>query len=146
MPEYLDDRPPTAFWFISGVALIWNLIGFVFYLNQVTTTPEQLARAFSPEQVAFMQDIPKWATSAFALAVTTGVLGSLSLLVRKAWAVPLFVISLVAVVVMEINNFVLNDTVAMFGKAVVLIQSAIVIGGILLILFSRYAKGRHWLR
>ena len=146
MPEYLNGRPPMSFWFISGVALIWNLVGFLVYLMQVSATPEQLAQAYTPEQVEFMQAMPKWATAAFALAVTTGVLGSLSLLFRKSWAVPLFVISLLAVLVMEINNFVLNNTVAMFGRTVVYIQSSIVIGAILLVLFSRLAKSKHWLR
>lgn len=146
MPEYLNGKPPMTFWFVSGAALIWNLFGFLVYLMQVSATPEQLAQAYTPEQVEFMQSVPKWATSAFALAVTTGVLGALSLLFRKAWAVQLFVISLLAVLVMEVNNFVLNDTIAMFGNAVILIQSAIVIGGILLLLFSRYAKRKHWLK
>jgi len=146
MPEYLNDRPPVSFWFISGAALIWNLFGFYAYLDQVTATPEKLAAAFSPEQIAILQSMPKWATSAFALAVTTGVLGCLSLLLCKAWAVPLFVISLFAVLVEDVNSFLLNDTVAVFGTIPVIIQAAVLIIAIALIFYSRHAKIRHWLR
>ncbi len=146
MPEFLDDRPPMSFWFIGGAALIWNLFGFFVYLMQVSATPEQLAQAYTPEQVAFMQSVPKWATSAFALAVTTGVLACLSLLFRKAWAVPLFVISLIAVIVQNVNSFLLNDVIAVFGTTPAIIQAAVLIIGIALVLYSRYAKGRRWLR
>ncbi|MGA8204176.1 MAG: hypothetical protein WB812_06615 [Woeseiaceae bacterium] len=146
MTEFLDDRPPMSFWFVSGVALIWNLLGFYAYLDQVTASPEKLANAFSPEQIAILQSMPKWATSAFAIAVTTGVLGSLCLLFRKAWAVPLFVISLIAVLIEDVNSFVLNDMLAVFGRIPAIIQAAVLVIGIALILYSRYAKGRRWLR
>jgi hypothetical protein len=146
MPEYLNDKPPMSFWFISGAALIWNLFGFLVYLNQVSATPEQLAQAYTPEQIEFMQAIPKWATSVFALAVTTGVLGCLALFFRKAWAVSLFVISLIAVLIQDVNSFLLNDVIALFGTTPAVIQAAVVIIGIALILYSRYAKIRHWLK
>jgi hypothetical protein len=146
MPEYLNGRPPMSFWFVSGAALIWNLFGFFVYLMQVSATPEQLAQAYTPEQVQFMQSVPKWATSVFALAVTTGVLGCLALLFRKAWAVPLFVISLIAVIVQDVNSFVLNDVISLFGTTPAIIQAAVLSIGIALIFYSRYAKVRHWLR
>ena len=145
MPEYLNGKPPMSFWFVSGAALIWNLFGFLVYLMQVSATPEQLAQAYTPEQVEFMQAVPKWATSAFALAVTTGVLGCLSLLFRKAWAVPLFVISLLAVLVEDVNSFVLNDVIAVFGTTPAIIQATVLIIAVALIFYSRYAKGRRWL-
>ena len=75
MTGQLNARPTMLFWFISGAALIWNLFGMMIYVSQVSATPEQLAEAYRPEQVEFLLGTPKWATAAFALAVTTGVLG-----------------------------------------------------------------------
>lgn len=146
MPEYLNDKPPMSFWFICGAALIWSLFGFYAYLDQVTASPERLARAFTPDQIEILQSMPKWATSAFALAVTTGVLGCLALLFRKAWAVPLFVISLLAVLVEDVNSFLLNDMIAVFGAIPAIIQAAVLIIGIALVLYALYAKGRRWLK
>ncbi len=145
MSDFINERPSMSFWLIGGVALIWNLFGMIVYVMQVSATPDQLAAQYSPEQVAMIEATPQWATAAFAIAVTTGVLGSLLLLLRKAWAIPMFVLSLAAVLVQNLNTFVLNDTVAVFGMVPVYIQSAIVFVGVFLIWYSRWVKGQGWL-
>ena len=145
MSDLLNGRPSLSFWIIGGAALIWNLFGLIVYFMQVSASPEELAAAYTAEQVDFMISTPKWATSAFAIAVNAGVLGSLFLLLRKAWAVPLFVISLVAVLIQNLNSFVLNDVIALFGTTPAIIQAAIVIVGVLLIWYSRGAKDKGWI-
>ncbi len=145
MSDLLNGRPSLSFWIIGGAALIWNLFGLIVYFMQVSASPEELAAAYTAEQVDFMMSTPKWATSAFAIAVNAGVLGSLFLLLRKAWAVPMFVISLVAVLIQNVNSFVLNDVMALFGTTPAIIQSAIVIIGVLLIWYSRGAKDKGWI-
>ena len=92
-----------------------------------------------------MLSTPRWATVAFALAVTTGVLACLLLLMRKSWALPLFIVSLAAVVAQNVNSFVLNDAAALFGMVPVYIQSAIIIIGAGLIWYTRYCNSRGWL-
>ena len=145
MSEFIDDRPTVTFWIVSGAALIWNLLGLAVYYMTVSATPEQLAAQYSADQIAIIENTPVWATSAFAIAVTAGVLGSLFLLLRKAWATPVFIISLAAVLVQNVNTFVLTDSIAVFGMAPVYIQSAIVVVGVFLILYSRSAKRQGWL-
>jgi len=145
MSDLLNGRPSLSFWIIGGAALIWNLFGLIVYVMQVGASPEELAAEFTAEQVEFMMSTPKWATSAFAIAVSAGVLGSLFLLLRKAWAVPMFVISLVAVLIQNVNSFVLNDVIGLFGTTPAIIQSAIVIVGVLLIWYSRGAKDKGWI-
>lgn len=145
MPDaLLNGRPTSSFWIIGGAALIWNLFGLIVYYMQVSASPEELAAAYSAEQVEFMLATPKWATSAFAIAVNAGVLGSLFLLLRKAWAIPLFVISLVAVLLQNLNTFVLNDALAVFGATPAIIQSTILIIAVALIWYSRSAKVKGW--
>ena len=85
--------PPRSYWIISGLALVWNLIGLAAYVSQVTMTDEAL-RLLPDAQREFMAATPAWATAAFAVATTAGVLGSLLLLLRNSWAVPLFLVSL----------------------------------------------------
>ena len=145
MAEEITGKPPMSFWLIGGVALVWNLFGMYIYVNQVTATVEGLAAAgYTPEQVEFMLAIPKWATSAFAIAVTTGVVGCLFLLLRKALATLLFGISLAAVLVQNFNTFVLNDALAMFGPAPAVIQAVVIIVAAALILYARVAQSRGW--
>ena len=111
-----ETKVPMSFWIVAGVATAWNLIGLMIYYQQVTVTPEVLAQNFTPEQVAFITQTPAWATSAYAIAVNAGLLGSILLLLRKAWAIPLYAISLVAILVQNLHGFVLADGLAVWGS------------------------------
>jgi hypothetical protein len=140
----LDRNPTTAFWIFSGAALIWNLLGLVAYISNVTMSPEALAQMTEDAQ-AFYTSTPTWATAAFALAVNAGVLGSLFLLLRKAWAVPMFVLSLVSVIAQNVDAFLLRDAFAIMGINSLIMPSAIFIVAVLLLVYSLRVKAKGWL-
>ncbi len=144
MSDQLNGKPPTSFWVISATALIWNLIGVMTYYSQVTMTPAAL-EGFSPEQQAFFTSMPAWATAAYAIAVTAGVLGGLLLLLRKAWAVPAFAVSLAAIIVQDIHAFVLAGGIEVFGPGGAVIPAVVLVIGILLLWYSRSAKSKGWI-
>jgi len=139
----LDSRPTTSFWIVGGAALVWNLIGLVFYYSHVTMTPEALA-GFSPEQQEFFTATPTWATSAYAIAVNAGVLGSLFLLLRKAWAVPLFILSLAGIIVQDIYSFVLANGLEVWGTSGIILPAIVIVIAVALLMYSRTAKERGW--
>ena len=139
-----NGKPTTTFWIVGGAALIWNLIGLVFYIGHVTIAPEALA-AMPQAQQDFFAETPTWATAAFALGVNAGVLGSLFLLLRKAWAVPMFVLSLVAVVVQDIDAFVLRGGFSVVGVNGIIIPSMVVAIAIALLFYARGSIERGWL-
>ena len=144
--DVFNGRQTTSFWVIGGTALVWNQIGLMIYVMTVTATPEgYAAQGYTAEQIAFIQATPMWATAAFAISVNAGVLGSLFLLLRKAWAAPTFVLSLIAILILNVNNFVLNDTVAVLGTVPVFIQSAIVLIAVLLVWYTRATRDNDWL-
>jgi hypothetical protein len=144
MIDALDDRPPTTFWVVGGAALLWNLIGLMFYYMQVTMTPEAL-ESFTAEQQAFFTSAPVWATSAHAMAVNAGILGCLMLLLRKAWAVPLFGLSLAGIIVQDLHAFVLSSGLDIFGSQAIILPAIVAVIATALVLYSRQAKGRRWL-
>ena len=144
MADEINGGPSTNFWIIGGAALVWNLIGLIFYYQEVTLTPEQL-ESVTEAQRAFMLDKPAWATSAFAIAVTTGVLGSLMLLLRKALAVPMFVISLLAIVVQDLHAFVLANALDVWGPTGLILPSLVIVIAIALLVYSRSAKQKNWI-
>lgn len=139
-----NDKPTTTFWIVGGAALIWNLIGLVFYIGHVTISPEALA-AMPQLQQDFFAETPTWAIAAFALAANAGVLGSLFLLLRKAWAVPMFLLSLVSVIVQDVDAFVLRDGFSVVGVNGVIIPSMIIVVAIALLFYARSTKERGWL-
>jgi hypothetical protein len=140
----LDSKPTATFWIVGAAALVWNLIGLVAYISSVTISPEAMAK-MTVEQQAFYSGTPTWATAAFALAVNAGVLGSLFLLLRKAWAVPMFVLSLVAIVVQNIDAFVLRDAFGISGINGVILPALIFVVAVALLIYARGVKEQRWL-
>jgi hypothetical protein len=144
MSDVINGKPSTNFWIIGGAALVWNLIGLVFYVAQVTTSPEDFAKLTEAQQEFFLAT-PTWATAAFAMAVNAGVLGSLFLLLRKSWAVPIFGISLLAIVAQDVDAYVLRDVYSVMGVSSLIIPSMVFVIGIALLLYARMTKERGWL-
>lgn len=94
----LKQKPPVWFWIVSVIALFWNAMGVMQYLGQAYQT-ESWREALTDEQFEMITNFPSWLTAAFAIAVFSGVLGSLGLLLRKKWAYKLLLLSLIAVII-----------------------------------------------
>lgn len=146
MNDELNGSMPMTHWLVAGAALIWNLFGFMVYLMTVKATPEQMAQQYNAAEIAFMDAVPVWATSANAIAVTTGVIACVLLLLRKSLALPLFVASLVALLVQDLYSFVLEDVVAVFGMVPAYIQGTVLVIAIALVWYTHGAKKRGLLR
>ncbi len=146
MTDDFKTEPSITFWILSGAALIWNLFGMLIYFEQVTATPESFAAAnYTPEQIAFLESTPVWVTSVFAISVTAGVLGAVFLLLRKTWAVPLFVVSLASVLIQNVHSFLLTDVVAVFGTTPVIIQTTVIVIALGLVFYSLRVRSKGWL-
>ena len=144
MSDLLDSRPTTTFWIIGGAALVWNLIGLVFYYSHVTMTPEALA-GFTDAQQEFFNSTPMWATSAYAIAVNAGVLGSLFLLLRKPWSVPLFGLSLLGILAQNVHAFLLANGLEVWGSSGIALPAIVIVIGVALLMYSRTTKDKGWL-
>lgn len=89
---------PGWFRVVSVLLLLWNLFGVWSLYSQYSMTAEMIA-ALPDAQRAMWNAMPGWLWAAYAVAVGAGTLGALLLLLRRRAAVPLFWLSLVAVVV-----------------------------------------------
>ena len=85
-------------------------------------------------------NFPAWYISAFAIAVFTGLLGSIFLLIRKRWAYFLFFLSLLATGIQQF--YVLTE---INPRDIFLSLSALVIA-VFLVWFSKRAVAREWLK
>lgn len=137
---------PVPSWFkpVAIVALLWNLLGCVAYLSDVTMSAEAVAQ-MSPEQQALFSSRPAWAVSATAIAVWGGALGCVGLFLRKRWALPLLVASLAGVVVQDVALFLLSNAAAMAGAAAYVLQSLVLLIAIGLVQLARKASACGWL-
>ncbi|MEW2919822.1 hypothetical protein AB1A65_00015 [Muricauda sp. ANG21] len=138
-------KPPVWFWIMSVIALLWNLMGVFNYLNQAFNQVAIL-ESFDQAQREAFEGIPAWATAAFAIAVFAGLAGSIGLLLRKKWARPLFVISLIAAVAQFIHWLFVSGAVEAFGPSTYAMPIIVVIIGLYLIFFSKQGIQKGWLQ
>jgi hypothetical protein len=137
---------PRHLWVVGAIALVWNGFGAFDYTMTETRNAAYMS-AFTPEQLAYFHGFPKWAVATWALSVWGGVLGSLALLLRRRWAVPVFAVSLVTMLVTFFHNFVLTDGIAVMGGAEGLVFAAvIVVVGVALLAYARSLARKGVLR
>ncbi|MBT8300192.1 MAG: hypothetical protein KJO63_02560 [Maribacter sp.] len=138
-------KPPVWFWIVSAVALIWNLMGAMAYLTEAFITDEMKA-AIPAEQLELMENTPAWATAAFAIAVWAGVLGCIGLLLRKKWARPVLLLSLLGILVQMSYAFFMTNAVEVYGTAQGVVMPFLLLGiGVGLVLFAKSAQNKGWI-
>lgn len=144
MSEESIGGPPRSFLIISIAALVWNLLGVMSYLMEVTRSPEALAQMPEAERL-LLETLPSWVTGAFAIAVFGGVLACVALLLKKAWAVPLFTVSLVAVVLQMGYWVLMTSAMEVYGPEALIMPVLVTVIAVFLLWYSRDARNKGWL-
>jgi hypothetical protein len=135
---------PAWFKFVAVLALLWNLLGCIAFFSDLRLSPEDLAKLPEAQQALYAAR-PGWAVAATAMAVFGGALGSIGLLLRKKWALPVFVLSLLGIIVQDMGLFVLADGLRLAGPVAVVMQAVVLAVGIGLVLLSRKGIACGWL-
>ena len=136
----------TPVWFkvVAVLALLWNLLGCLAFFSDLLLSPEDLAKLPEAQQALYAAR-PGWAVAATAIAVFGGALGSIGLLLGKKWTLPVFVLSLLGILVQDFGLFVLADGASLAGPVAVVMQAVVLAVGIALVLLSRKGIARGWL-
>ena len=138
-------KPPVWFWVVGVVALLWNLMGAMAYIGQAYMTDE-IKAALPADQQALLENIPAWATAAFAIAVWGGVLGCIALLLRKKWARPVLVISLLGILVQMSYSFFMSNALEVYGTGQGMVMPLLIIViGVVLVLFAKSTQNKGWI-
>jgi len=143
MTSYLR-KPRRLFYVISTMALVWNLMGVFNYLVQVLMSDEVLASLPKDQQLLY-QDVPAWVTAAFAVAVFSGTLGAVFLLLKKKIASTFFILSFVGIVTQMSYGLLLDEKTDNYGPLGLLMPLMIIAVGAYLIWYSKKAKENRWL-
>ncbi len=137
-PGTSPQSTPRHLWVVGIVALLWNAMGAMDYVLTQTRNEAYMSQ-FTSEQLAFFYGFPTWVVAAWAIAVWAGVLGAVLLLLRKRLAVPVFLASLVAMVITTFHNYVLSDGMEVMGKDAMALGFTVVIFLVAIALFL-YAR------
>ena len=134
-----------TFRLVAVLALAWNLIGFAMFWMQWNITPEQLAK-LPDGQRAVHDAMPQWIWIANGIAVVSGVIASILLIMRKRLSVPFFWLSLVAIIVMFGYSFLVADMIAKVGMAEAAMMPIVVTAiAVALLWYARRARANGWL-
>jgi len=136
---------PRWFWIVAVLALLWNAVGAMSYLQQVTMTPEALAAMPAAER-ALHENLPPWVTGAYAIAVWAGLIASVFLLLRRSVATVVFLVSLAAIVVQMFYSFVMSDTLKVYGPQGAILPVLVTLLGVVWVWHARRCQARGWLR
>ncbi len=141
-PSTREARTPVHLWVVGVLALLWNAMGAFDYLMTQTENEGYMSR-FTPEQLEFFYGFPTWVVASWALAVWGSVLGSILLLMRNRWAVPVFLVSFLSMFVTTFRNYVLADGMEVAGDPFTLLFSALIfLVALGLLLYARAMKRR----
>ncbi|KRG39686.1 hypothetical protein ARC78_14520 [Stenotrophomonas pictorum JCM 9942] len=138
------NAPPKWLKPVAVLALLWNLLGLAAFGLDLSLSAADIAKLPAAQQELYASR-PLWAVAATALAVIAGTLGSVGLLLRKHWAFPVFVASLLGILLQDLNLFVLTDGARLGGPAVMAMQGVVLAVGIALVLLSQKGAKASWL-
>jgi surface polysaccharide O-acyltransferase-like enzyme len=139
----MKRKAPVWFNVVAIVLLVWNLLGVMAYVAQVMMTPEALA--LLPEaQRELYENVPVWATAAFAIAVNGGALGCLLLVLKRNLAGLFLKLSLAGVLVQMYHSFFMTKPFEVFGPGGMIMPVMVIVIAIYLVTLAAKAKAQKW--
>jgi hypothetical protein len=140
-----NTMTPRWFVILALIIAIWNLMGVMAFMMQITMTVEQVLALPEKEQTLY-QDIPLWVNIAFGLAVTGGSLGCIALAFKKAIALPILIISLLGVLVQMYHSFIIAGAFDVYGPGGTIMPIMVFIIALYAVWLANNAKAKGWIR
>ena len=139
----VGTSPPAWFRIVALLAVLWNCIGVWTYLSKVGVAPPMME--MTADETALAASMPTWATAGFAVAVFGGLLGSLGLLLGKAWARMLLILSLLGMLVQFGWWLLMSGAMERMGGSSAAMPAIVVLIGLLLVWLAGMGVKRGWL-
>jgi hypothetical protein len=136
---------------VGILALLWNGFGCYDYLMTRLRDADYLASMMPgtdpAEVLAYVDSIPMWAQAGWGLGVWGGLAGSILLLLRSRWAVPVFALSFLgALVTLGREILVPSGPASMHEGAAAFMPYVIILVAALLLWYAWAQRKRGILR
>jgi hypothetical protein len=139
------SKPPTWYWVVSSLALIWMLLGVMAWVMDFMTDEASLS-TLSEAQRQLYAARPQWLFAVYGVAIFSGLAGAVGLLLRKSWATMLFDVSLAAIIIQFGYTFLVMRAVQVLGAAAAIpFPLAIFLIGLALVWFARRGRRSGWI-
>lgn len=140
------QKAPLWFWVAVVLLLLWEAAGIFAFYAHVSIDAAALA-AMPPYDRQLYLALPAWYNWVFAFAVWPALLGSLAMLLRSRFARPLFIVSLIGVIIQFGWLFGGTDLIAVKGAlATVPFPFVIFLLAVVQVWLAGIAIKRGWLR
>ena len=144
MTQTTKTKAPTSFWVISVIALIWNLMGFAAFLADMFISQEALAALPDAERTLY-ESTPVWLKAVYGVAVIGGSLACIFLLMRKSFAIQLFLISIIAILIQMSYSLFMTNAFEVYGPVGIVMPLLVTGIGIFLLWYARRSKAQKWI-
>ena len=141
--EEVATKPgaPAWYWATAVAALLFEAAGAFLFANSLTLDPATLPL----DQRAVYEATPQWMTIAWALAIGAGLLGAIGLILRRRFAEPALLISLVAVAVQFSGIFLVKQLRELTPEEQLLMPVVILMLAYAFWQAAKLARRRGWL-
>jgi len=134
-------KPPTSFWVVAILALLWNIIEIYFSSFEL----DFLKTNATVEEFEKIQSIPFWYSIVFVIALFSEMLGSFMLFMRKKIATKFFIVAFIGLIFIEVYWLIVFDiTKTSIAFSTVIPVLVILIAGFLYF-YSKRATKKGWL-
>lgn len=125
MTDSIEKTPPLAvgkapwhLWVVGALAVLWNGFGcFDFTMTQLQGEAWLTGMGMTEAQIAYFNAMPAWTHGAWAVGVFGGALGGLFLLLRRRWALHVFVLSFLGWLAGVVYACFLSNGIEAMGSA-----------------------------
>lgn len=140
-------KAPIHLWIVGILSLLWNAGGAFDYVMSQTKNAGYMAQ-LSPEQAAFLDNLPTWFEASWAVGIWFSIAGSILLLLRSRFAVGAFLLSLIGLIVSSVYTYGLAEqrTVEEGGMAAIIFSIIIPVVLVLLLIYARRMNRKGVLR
>jgi hypothetical protein len=129
---------------VAIIALLWNLMGCAAYLSDAMLSAADIAKLSDAERMLHNAR-PAWSVAGSAIGVWFGALGCVALILRKKWALPVLILSLLGVIAQDAWLFMLAPKSDMINGTVMGLQGVVLLVSVGLIALARRARAKGWL-
>jgi len=138
-------KPDAMFWILGAIFLLWNAFGCTLYVMDQTMSDAAYVAAYGEAMAEVRELYPTWSVAAYAIAVWGGLLAAILYLLRKQWAVTLFIVSLIAAIISFTWGMTNAQAKAAAGSTGWVMPLIVVAIGVFEIWWSRKKKAQHYL-
>lgn len=120
--------------------LVWNIIGILFFLQDVFIDPKILTE----NQLEFRSRFPFWIKIIYAIAVFGGTIGTFGLIKRKSWSHSIVIVSMLAVIVQMYHSIFIANSLEFLGNSAAILPTIIIVLSIVLAWIAETYKRNNW--